>query len=295
MTNGERLDAEIAALQASQDTLKEGQKKQLPVVELTLEVFNHTCRASHCNLQKLFTMVRNVNDYFVNHTQALSQRQHCDECLALIEATIESYLQKIGKMDEVFANVATGSIGASMVPPAMLTTYLTNALRDLPRGSSLPLPVARENAAAILRLFTARAYRKEQVVTLGLEIPLIGSSEFAVNWICPLPRRGKNNTYYYIETTEDVAVVNRENRLFLHMTLHDLDSCKHDENRHYCQSRFPVMAFNEDSPCSIWLYTDGVISHRQRCPKKMVMLIHSLKIDLRSSSGGCTYPPKLKK
>lgn len=274
--DGERIDAEIAAVQETQEALKEGMKKQLHIVESTVDMFNRSSHAAQRNFRKMHDMVRAVNEYFSNSTKLLNSRQQFDESLALMDSYVETFLGEIKEIINLFDAVTSGTVSPAIITPEKLTKYLTDALPHIPRGYSFSRPVTRSNAASILRLATTKAYRKGEKVVLLLEIPLIGQSEFGVNRVYPLPKQGANKTYYYIETTEDLVVVDRENRNYLRITSDDLKNCKKDGNRYFCKPQHPTMAINEDAPCSVLLYTTGTVGQERQCPKRAIKLTHTL-------------------
>lgn len=274
--DGERIDAEIAAVQETQETLKEGMKKQLHIVESTIDMFNRSSHAAQRNFRKMHDMVRAVNEYFSNSTKLLNSRQQFDESLALMDSYVETFLGEIKEIINLFDAVTSGTVSSAIITPEKLTKYLTDALPHIPRGYSFSRPVTRSNAASILRLATTKAYRKGEKVVLLLEIPLIGQSEFGVNRVYPLPKQGTNKTYYYLETKEDLVVVDRENRNYLRITSDDLEKCKKDGNRYFCKPQYPTMAINEDAPCSVLLYTTGTVGQERQCPKRAIQLTHTL-------------------
>lgn len=280
-SDGERIDKELSAVRETQETMRSGMQRQLQVVESSLDIFNRSSHASERNFEKLHAMLREVNGYFHNSTVRLATQQQFDESLGLMDAYMEMFLGEVRDIARLFAGITAGTVDPAILTPERLTRYLSEALPFVPKGHSFPRPVARENAAEILQLATTRAYRTGGNVTLLIEIPLVGAAEYSVSRTYPLPKRGENSTYYYVETSSELVVVDRASRNYIRMSERELEECKEDGTRFYCNPRHPALAVNEVAPCSVRTYVEGAVGREQHCAKRAVRLTRALIISLR--------------
>lgn len=268
--DGERIDAELVSLHQEYGTLKKGIKQQLQVVETTLSMFNQTSQVAQRNMEAMRDAVVTLRGKFKDETNFLHQRTDYLAALDLLESTFGEVLEKVREAAELLAEVTTGKVGPIVVTPEKLAGYLTEALAHLPRGHSFSRPVTPENAPYLLQQATARAYRKGACVMLLLEFPLIGRSEYTVNRVYPLPTRGDNGTFFYLETSEEFVVVDRESRSYLKVTRQDLAGCKRDGNRYLCTPQHPVLAINDDAPCGVQVYASRGTDPAGHCPKRVI-------------------------
>lgn len=279
-SDAERIAAELNTFRINERIFKSGIKKQTHVIESAIHLFNRTSYITQQNQEAIGKILHATDVRLTKATNELQSRHLLSESIAAIEVHVEALLGDVKDLVEMFSSISTGTVNPAFLSPEKFTEYLTEALPHIPRGKSFPRPVTRDNALHLLRLTTVKAYRQGSIVVVLLEVPLVGKTDFSLNQVFPLPRKMGNNTFYYLETSEDLVIVNRESQSYLRMTHQELEKCKKDEEKYYCSPQHPILLVNEEAPCEVIIYNTNNVNDEHQCSKKFIKFKRSIIMPL---------------
>lgn len=88
--DAERIHGEITAIRSNQQTLREGVRKQLQVVESTLDLFNDTAGRVQANEKALAESVTQIRDSLTANLFESARRRWLDEGLTAVSVMVET-------------------------------------------------------------------------------------------------------------------------------------------------------------------------------------------------------------
>lgn len=290
--DAENIYADINSIKSSQDKLKNIMEKQIQVVESSLEIFNNISKNVQNNEEQLKSYINKVRDTLTAKNDRNTARQNMDEALTAIAVAVETLLNDVKELVWVVTEVSSGKVSAAIITPQKLTQYLSDALPHLPPGSSFPVAIHRREMSTLLRLADTKAYSRGDVITLILEIPLIGQERYSISKVYPVPIRAVNSSYYFIDTKEDMVAVNRESQRYLQISESELNNCKRINNYYICKPSHPSVLLSDAAPCEVLTFAKVNTDNNLRCPKRAIALTHTLVITMRQPGRWLYIAPK---
>ncbi|XP_046753095.1 uncharacterized protein LOC124416214 [Diprion similis] len=288
---GCRIDEEIEALCNDQTNLKSAMQKQIQIISSTLEIFNGSMNNIESNEKALREATRQLETSLSNAIDRTSARLDADEHIEEVGLIVEALLDDVKDLVDFLIDISKGTINPKVLPPTKILEYLASALPHLPQGYSFPIPLTRSGIPALMTIADIQSYGHDNNVVTVIEIPLVGNEEYNVNKIHPLPVRAWNNTYHYLETTEELAVVDHGYRNYVRMRQSDLESCKHLGVYYLCDLRHPTNVIPDQFPCEISIFAKTDIQLGE-CPKRAVQLGRTVLITLDASNSWAFVAPK---
>lgn len=279
--DAENIYADINLIRSDQNKLKDNMKNQLQIVESALEIFNNASKTVQDNENALKAYIDKVRDTLTSKFDRDTARQHMDEALTAIAVAVEALLDDVEELVRIVTEVSSGKVNAAIITPQKLAHYLADALPHLPPGSGFPVAIHRREMTTLLRLTDTKAYSSDNVITLILEIPLIGQEKYSVSKVYPVPIRSDNNSYYFIDTTEDLVAINRENQRFLQITETELKKCKNIQKSYICKPSHPSVKLSSAAPCEVLTFAEMNIDNSLHCLKRAISLTRTLIVTMR--------------
>lgn len=280
-TDAKNIYSEVNAIRANQNVLKDNIRNQLQVVESTLAVFDNTTKIVQENEEALQKYITRVLDMLTTKFDRDTARQHTDEALTAIAVVVEALLIDIKELVGIINEVSSGKASSAVITPQKLAHYLSEALPHLPTGCHFPVAIHRREMTTLLQLTDTYAYSRDSIITVILEIPLIGPEKYSVSKVYPLPTRSSSNSSYFIDTTEDLVAINRENQRFLQITESELKTCKRIENNYICKPSHPSALLSNAAPCEVLTFAKTNGNNSIQCPKRAIELTHTVIITMR--------------
>jgi len=162
-----------------------------------------------------------------------------NEKMNLISAKIEveGHILKVGKaMQSLKRNIdllidsvvhaQKGVLQPQIISPATLMETLIKSVSAFPKDTALPIPMCKDSAQLLIRLYELQVYTKNAVFGFVILLPLVNRCHFNVYSLIPIPELLDRTKILYEDTGKSILWIDQARQYYFMTDEGWKDSCK---------------------------------------------------------------------
>ena len=188
-----------------------------------------------------------------------------NEKMNLISAKIEveGHILKVGKaMQSLKRNIdllidsvvhaQKGALQPQIISPATLMETLIKSVSAFPKDTALPIPMCKDSAQLLIRLYELQVYTKNAVFGFVILLPLVNRCHFNVYSLIPIPELLDRTKILYEDTGKSILWIDQARQYYFMTDEGWKDSCKVLNNMRYVgKQNQPLLSSHLHENCMV--------------------------------------------
>jgi len=183
--------------------------QQLSVVRSSLGAVNSTLTDVEYNENLLKEGINRITKY-MNNLKAESNEKmslfvakiEVERHILRVSNAMQTLQLNLDLLIDSVVHAQKGALQPQIISPATLMETLIKIISAFPKDTALPIPMCKDSAHLLARLYELQVYTKNGVIGFVILLPLVNRCNFNVYRLIPIPVPLDRTKFLYVDTSK---------------------------------------------------------------------------------------------